>query len=105
MWAVYQPGYMPLALGIFLVASITDFFDGYLARRWNMISDYGKVMDPLADKMLVTAAFVAFVEFRWVESWTVVIILGRDVLIGGLRQLLAEQGEVMGAGWLGKVKT
>src|SRR5207253_2274021 len=75
LWAVYIPEARWVALAIFLVASITDFFDGYLARKWNMITDYGKVMDPLADKMLITGALVAFVEFKWISAWTVVIIL------------------------------
>ncbi|MBC7541732.1 MAG: CDP-diacylglycerol--glycerol-3-phosphate 3-phosphatidyltransferase [Candidatus Sericytochromatia bacterium] len=105
LWAVYIPDARWVALAIFLVASITDFFDGYLARKWNMITDYGKVMDPLADKMLITGALVAFVEFKWIPAWTVVIILARDFLIQGLRTILAEQGEVMGAGMMGKIKT
>jgi CDP-diacylglycerol--glycerol-3-phosphate 3-phosphatidyltransferase len=106
IWAVYVPADVKwVALVIFLIASITDFFDGYLARKWNMITDYGKIMDPLADKMLITGALVAFVEFKFIPAWTVVIILAREFLITGLRTLLAEQGEVMGAGLLGKIKT
>jgi CDP-diacylglycerol--glycerol-3-phosphate 3-phosphatidyltransferase len=106
LWAVYTPDEVKwVALAIFLVASITDFFDGYLARRWNMITDYGKIMDPLADKMLITGALVAFVEFKFIPGWSVVIILAREFLITGLRTLLAEQGEMMGAGMLGKIKT
>lgn len=106
LWAVYVPDDVKwVALAIFLVASVTDFFDGYLARKWNMITDYGKIMDPLADKMLITGALVAFVEFKFIPAWTVVIILARDFLIQGLRTLLAEQGEDVGAGMLGKIKT
>lgn len=105
LWAVYVPEPKWVALAIFLVASATDFLDGYLARKWNMITDYGKIMDPLADKMLITGALVAFVEFDWVPAWSVVLILAREFLITGLRVLLAERGEMMAAGNLGKIKT
>lgn len=105
LWAIYVPEPKWVALAIFLVASATDFLDGYLARKWNMITDYGKIMDPLADKLLITAALVAFVDLAWVPAWTVVLILSREFLITGLRVLLAERGEVMAAGNLGKIKT
>lgn len=98
-----------MALLTFVVAAFTDWFDGYYARRFRQFSNAGKLLDPLADKLLVSTAFIAFAADPVVQLpvWTVVIIIGREFLITGLRALLAEQANpiVMGADNLGKAKT
>jgi len=94
-----------LALIIFLAAAITDFFDGHIARKYNMITDFGKFMDPLADKLLVTAAFLIFIELDLVPAWVVFIILAREFMVTGLRTIAASKGVIMAAGWTGKLKT
>lgn len=93
------------AMGIFLAASITDFFDGYVARKFNQITDFGKFMDPLADKMLVVAAMVWFVEIGQMAGWILFIVLMREFAVSGLRMVAADKGNVIAAGWSGKVKT
>lgn len=91
---------------IFVVAAGTDFLDGYLARKWNQTTNVGKLLDPLADKLLITSALIALIEWRIIPGWTVVVILAREFLITGLRGLLADVGaETMGASYLGKTKT
>ena len=94
-----------VALTIFLVAAITDFVDGYIARKYHMITDFGKFMDPLADKLLVTAALLIFIEQGKVAGWIVFIILAREFMVTGLRTVAASKGVVMAAGVSGKVKT
>lgn len=94
-----------LALFTFLIASITDFFDGYIARKYNLITDFGKLMDPLADKILVLSALILFVEINYIPSWMPIIIITREFLITGLRTLAASKGEVIAAGNSGKLKT
>ncbi len=95
------------ALVVFAVASITDLFDGKIARKYNMITDFGKFLDPLADKILVTAALVCMVELRMTCAWIVVIILVREFAVSGVRLIAAgsDKKVVIAAGWLGKVKT
>jgi CDP-diacylglycerol--glycerol-3-phosphate 3-phosphatidyltransferase len=93
------------ALGIFIIASITDALDGYLARNHFGCSSFGKLMDPLADKVLVCAAFIGFVELDSIRAWMVVLIISREFMVTGLRLLLIEKGVVMAAGMWGKVKT
>lgn len=101
-----HPDNLLIAGVIFSIAAITDFFDGYLARKWNQTSNLGKLLDPLADKLLVTAALIALIEWRFVPGWTVVIILSREFIITALRGMLAEVGvKATGASRLGKVKT
>lgn len=93
------------ALGLFLLASITDFLDGYVARKFNQITDFGKFMDPLADKMLVVAAMLWFVEVGQMRAWVLFVVLAREFAVSGLRMVAADQGTVIAAGWSGKVKT
>lgn len=93
------------ALGVFILASLTDFLDGYVARHYNQITDFGKFMDPLADKMLVVAAMAWFVEIGQMPAWALFIILGREFSVSGLRMIAADKGRVIAAGWSGKVKT
>lgn len=97
--------YRMLAFIIFVVASLTDFFDGYLARKHNLITDFGKIMDPLADKVLVISALVIFVDLKYIPSWMSIVVIAREFLISGIRMLAAAKGEVIPAGKLGKYKT
>ncbi|MGL4571910.1 MAG: CDP-diacylglycerol--glycerol-3-phosphate 3-phosphatidyltransferase [Clostridium sp.] len=94
-----------IATFIFVIASITDKLDGYIARSRNEITNFGKFMDPLADKLLVTAALISLVEFRVVPSWAAVIIIAREFAVSGLRTLAASEGKVIAASWWGKIKT
>ena len=93
------------ACAVFVLASLTDWLDGYLARKNNEITNFGKFMDPLADKMLVTSALVCFVGLGWMPAWVAMIVIGRDLAVDGLRMLAASRNIVMAAGWSGKVKT
>ena len=93
------------ALILFCLASFTDFLDGYIARKYNQITDFGKFVDPLADKLLVTAALIVFVGQGKMASWMVFIILAREFIITSLRNVAAAKGQVMAAAWSGKVKT
>lgn len=94
-----------IAAIIFAVASITDWLDGKIARKHNLVTNFGKFADPLADKMLVMTAFVVLVEQGKAAAWIVAIIVCRELAVTGLRLLLVEDGEVMAAAWPGKVKT
>jgi CDP-diacylglycerol--glycerol-3-phosphate 3-phosphatidyltransferase len=93
-----------LAIIIFLVAALTDIFDGYLARRRNQVSKLGKFLDPIADKLLVSAALIVLVEKHLAPSWAVVIILGREFIVTGLRSVAASEGIVIQARNIGKIK-
>ena len=93
------------ALVIFAAASITDTLDGYIARHYNQITDFGKFMDPLADKCLVTAAMLWFVEAGQMPAWALLIVIVREFAVSGLRMVSADSGRVIAAGWSGKVKT
>lgn len=94
-----------LGLIIFLLAAITDFIDGYVARKYNMITDFGKFMDPLADKLLVTTALLVLLENGLISGWVVFVILAREFIVTGFRTIAASKGVVIAAGWLGKIKT
>lgn len=99
------PKYDTVALVLFCLASVTDFLDGYIARKYNQVTDFGKFVDPLADKLLVTAALVIFVERGLFAAWMVFVILAREFIITSLRNVAAAKGQVMAAAWSGKVKT
>ncbi|MFH1238545.1 MAG: CDP-diacylglycerol--glycerol-3-phosphate 3-phosphatidyltransferase [bacterium] len=96
-----------LALLIFIVASLTDIYDGLLARRYQCITDFGRFMDPLADKLLICSAFISFVELRELKipAWMVIVIISREFIITGLRSVAARKGEVIPADSAGKFKT
>lgn len=94
-----------LPLIIFAAAAITDAVDGHIARRDNLITDFGKFMDPLADKLLTTSAFIAFVEIGYLSSWVVILIISREFLISGFRTLAASKGVTIAANPWGKIKT
>ncbi len=94
-----------LAALIFSAAAITDYLDGYLARRKGLVSTLGKVMDPVADKLLVSSAFIMMTSHGWIPAWMVCIIIGRELAVTGLRNIIAEKGEDVSASWLGKYKT
>ena len=100
------PGYDRwVALVLFVIASLTDFFDGRIARKHNLITNFGKLMDPLADKLLVCAALVCLVALERIHAWVVILIIAREFIISGVRQLAAEQGRVIAASYWGKFKT
>ena len=100
------PGlFLWIALGIFIVASITDYMDGFIARKYNQVSDFGKFLDPLADKILTIAAMVMFCEWGIVPGWALMIVLTREFAVTGLRLIAVAKGIVIAAGWSGKVKT
>jgi CDP-diacylglycerol--glycerol-3-phosphate 3-phosphatidyltransferase len=90
---------------LFSAAAITDYFDGYFARRFGLVSNLGKVMDPVADKLLVSSAFIMLTALGWVPAWMVCIIIGREIAVTGLRNIIAEKGEDVSASNLGKYKT
>lgn len=94
-----------IALVIFVVASLTDTLDGYLARRDNLVTDFGKFMDPLADKLLVCSALICFVELGDLPAWMVIIIIGREFIISGFRLVASDNGIVIAASKTGKLKT
>ena len=99
------PGHTYWAFGVFVLASLSDFADGYIARHYNQVSDFGKFMDPLADKLLVMSALVAFIPVADVPVWVVVVILGREFMVTSLRLIAAGKGVVIAADKWGKVKT
>ncbi len=99
------PGAAYVAVVIFIVASLTDMLDGKIARARNLVTDFGKFADPLADKMLVTAAMLWFVETGLMPAWALLIVVCREFAVSGLRMLAADKGRVIAAGWSGKVKT
>ena len=102
-------GFIPvknlILLGIFCIASITDYFDGQIARKKNMITTFGKFLDPIADKLLVVASLLVLVEFRLIPAWIVIITEARELLVAASRMLQAKKGNVVAASWYGKVKT
>ena len=99
------PGASYIALALFIIASLTDLLDGKIARSRNLVTDFGKFADPLADKMLVVAAMLWFVENGQMPGWALLIVILREFAVSGLRMVASDQGRVIAAGWSGKVKT
>lgn len=97
--------WMWLALAVFIVASLTDYVDGQIARKYNQVSDFGKFLDPLADKLLTIAAMVMFCQWGRFPAWALMIVLSREFAVTGLRLIAVGKGKVIAAGWSGKVKT
>lgn len=102
---VLMMGYYYVSAVIFVLAALTDALDGHIARKYNLITNFGKIMDPLADKLLVVSALICLVELGDVPGWMVIVILAREFTITGLRSVAAAQGNVIAAGWSGKLKT
>lgn len=96
---------MLCAMAIFVIASVTDFVDGYVARHYHQVSDFGKFLDPLADKLLVLAAMAIFCEWGMWPAWALMVVLTREFAVSGLRMVASNKGTVIAAGWSGKVKT
>ena len=94
-----------IALVLFLAASFTDYLDGHIARKYHLVTNFGKFMDPLADKLLVGSAAICLTAIGRIPAWAVVILIGREFVISGFRLIAAERGIVIAAGWLGKIKT
>lgn len=98
-WSVYA------ALAVFVIASLTDLLDGKIARKYNLVTNFGKFMDPLADKLLVTSALICFVSMGRMPAWVVLIIISREFIISGFRLVASDAGVVIAASYWGKIKT
>lgn len=99
------PGHMYWAFGVFVLASLSDFVDGYIARHYNQVTDFGKFMDPLADKLLVVSAMLMFVEQHQMPAWALLLVVAREFAVTGLRLIAVDNGRVIAAAWSGKIKT
>ena len=97
--------WMWLSLAVFMIASLTDYVDGQIARKRNQVSDFGKFLDPLADKLLVISAMTMFCQWGQMPAWALMIVLTREFAVTGLRLIAVGKGKVIAAGWSGKVKT
>ncbi len=98
-------GWMYASLGIFILASLTDTLDGYIARHYNQVTDFGKFLDPLADKLLTLAAMCMFCQWGVFPAWALMVVLSREFAVSGLRMVASGKGNVIAAGWSGKIKT
>ena len=106
MLAPICPGYANyIAVAIFIVASLTDLLDGKIARKYNLVTDFGKFVDPLADKLLVCAAMICLIETGQLAAWIVIVIISREFIISGFRLVAADNGVVIAASYWGKFKT
>ncbi len=94
-----------IALALFCIASLTDMLDGKIARKYNLITNFGKFMDPLADKLLVCSAMIALIDIGRIPAWVVIVIIAREFIISGFRLIASDNGIVIAAGWWGKIKT
>ncbi|HHV13894.1 MAG TPA: CDP-diacylglycerol--glycerol-3-phosphate 3-phosphatidyltransferase [Clostridiales bacterium] len=99
------PGGKYIAAAVFIIAALSDLLDGYLARRYHLITNFGKFMDPLADKLLVSSALICFVQLGLMPAWIVVVIIAREFIISGFRLIASDNGVVIAASWWGKIKT
>ena len=99
------PGHMYWSLAVFILASVSDFADGYIARHYNQVSDFGKFMDPLADKLLVISAMLMFVSWGTMPALALLIVVAREFAVTGLRLVAVDNGRVIAAAWSGKIKT
>lgn len=107
---MYQSGgtagpWMWAALAVFIIASLTDYVDGQIARKYNQVSDFGKFLDPLADKLLTIAAMTMFCHWGSMPAWALMLVLAREFAVTGLRLVAVGKGKVIAAGWSGKIKT
>ena len=100
-----NPNFKWIALVLFIVASLTDLLDGKIARKYNLVTDFGKFMDPLADKLLVCSAMIGLIELGRIEAWIVIVIIAREFIISGFRLIAADNGRVIAASYWGKFKT
>ena len=105
LWDGAGPSGKYIAAAIFIIASITDWLDGYLARKNHLVTDFGKFMDPIADKLLVCSALICLVDNKKLAAWIVIIIIGREFIISGFRLVASEKGVVIAASYWGKFKT
>ena len=104
LWLMYTEHY-DSALVVFIIAALTDWLDGYVARKTNSVSEVGKVMDQIADKILIDAIFIVALDLKWVPSWFVITVVWRDILVSAVRILAAKRGDVLAANIFGKLKT
>ena len=104
LWHLEFPGSNYVALAVFITASLTDFLDGYIARKYNLVTNFGKFMDSLADKMLVLTVMTCFCAMGRFPDWVLVIVMVREFAVTGLRLVAVDNGRVIAAGWSGKVK-
>ena len=107
IYFISQEGFVAITAAtlLFILACLTDFADGYIAKKYHQVSDFGKLMDPVADKFLILAAFLAFVRMQIVENWMVILILGREIIVTSLRIFALSKGKVLTAERAGKHKT
>lgn len=103
--ALMLTGHNIWALIVFAIASITDFLDGYIARKYNLVSSFGKIMDPLADKLLAFGALICFIQVGVVSVWAPMIIIAREFFVTSMRVVAVSKGKVIAASWWGKIKT